>query len=69
MIGHRASNAGEVKNLCSRRLLDMLRNREWGDPVEKTAIEEELLQRRHYLPQLRELSGRDAPGPVTATGH
>lgn len=69
MARHRASNAGEVKNLCSRRLLDMLRNREWGGPVEKTAIEEELLQRRHYLPQLRELSCREPTGPFTATGH
>ena len=43
-----------VKNLCSRKLWELLKNAEW-----QTAIEQELSGRRHYLEELQTLSVKE----------
>ncbi|HCS28833.1 MAG TPA: hypothetical protein DIW43_15350 [Spongiibacteraceae bacterium] len=59
-----------VKGLCSRKLLDLLKNSEWQNQLQRSAIEMELKQRRHYLEQMAELSDRKRfVAPSTATRH
>lgn len=53
------SNAINVKNLCSRKLWELLKNAEWQSRAEKFAIESELSGRRHYLRELEQLSARE----------
>lgn len=48
-----------VKNLCSRKLWELLKNAEWQDNAERFAIERELSGRRHYLEELKQLSARE----------
>ena len=45
-----------VKNLCSRKLWELLKNAEWQTASERFAIEQELSGRRHYLEELQTLS-------------
>lgn len=59
-----------VKALCSRKLLDLLKNDEWENSWQRRAIEMELLQRNHYLDQMAVLSDkRRFIAPSTATQH
>lgn len=59
-----------VKALCSRKLLDLLKDSEWAGSPQRSAIESELLQRRHYLDQLAQLSDKKRLlAPSTATRH
>lgn len=59
-----------VKGLCSRKLLDLLKNSEWQTGIQRSAIEMELKQRRHYLDQMAELSDKKRlVAPSTATRH
>lgn len=59
-----------VKALCSRKLLDLLKDSEWAGSTQRSAIESELLQRRHYLDQLAQLSDKNRLlAPSTATRH
>lgn len=59
-----------VKALCSRKLLDLLKNSEWETPPQRRAIESELLQRKHYLDQMALLSSQKRlVAPATATRH
>ncbi len=59
-----------VKALCSRKLLDLLKNDEWESARERRRIESELLARKHYLDQMAELSGKKRVlAPSTATRH
>lgn len=53
----------DVSNLCSRKLVELLKNGEWNNTIEKSAIERELADRRHYLNELSALN------TVTATRH
>lgn len=69
MITGHARSDRNLANLCSRKLLDLLRDRDWRDGREKTAIEEELLKRGHYLPELAALTGHRRTSSVTATRH
>ncbi|MFT7405633.1 MAG: hypothetical protein ACI955_002706 [Zhongshania sp.] len=48
-----------VKNLCSRKLWELLKNAEWQSNTERFAIESELSDRRHYVKELEQLSGRE----------
>ncbi|MBD2859573.1 hypothetical protein IB286_11205 [Spongiibacter sp. KMU-158] len=48
-----------VKNLCSRKLLDMLKNSEWQNDVERLAIESELYGRKHYIEELHQLKASE----------
>ncbi|GAB3375757.1 hypothetical protein NCG89_03760 [Spongiibacter taiwanensis] len=48
-----------VKNLCSRKLWELLKNAEWQNNAERFAIEQELSGRRHYLRELKQLSSRE----------
>ena len=48
-----------VKNLCSRKLWELLKNAEWQTTSERFAIEQELSGRRHYLEELRSLSVKE----------
>ncbi len=48
-----------VKNLCSRKLWDLLKNAEWHNAAQRFAIERELSGRRHYLRELEQLSARE----------
>lgn len=59
-----------VKALCSRKLLDLLKNDEWESARERRRIESELLARKHYLDQMAELSDKKRVlAPSTATRH
>lgn len=59
-----------VKGLCSRKLLDLLKNNECKDSLQRRAIESELLQRKHYLDQMALLSDKKRHiAPSTATRH
>lgn len=59
-----------VKALCSRKLLDLLKNSEWETTLQRTAIEMELLKRKHYLDQMALLSDKKrCLAPSTATRH
>ncbi|WP_372780240.1 hypothetical protein [Litorivivens sp.] len=60
----------DVKALCSRKLLDLLKNDEWESARERRKIETELITRRHYLEQMEALSGKKrVMAPSTATRH
>ena len=48
-----------VKNLCSRKLWELLKNAEWQTASERFAIEQELSGRRHYLEELQTLSVKE----------
>ncbi|MFT4920615.1 MAG: hypothetical protein ACJA1T_000922 [Zhongshania aliphaticivorans] len=48
-----------VKNLCSRKLWELLKNAEWQDKSERFAIERELSGRRHYIKELEQLTARE----------
>ena len=48
-----------VKNLCSRKLWEILKNAEWHNSSQRFAIEQELSGRRHYLEELKSLSVRE----------
>ena len=59
-----------VKALCSRKLLDLLKSGAGDCAAQRGAIEAELLQRRHYLDQLAQLSDKKRLlAPSTATRH
>ncbi len=59
-----------VKALCSRKLLDLLKNDEWETTCERRKIETELMTRKHYLEQVAELSGKKRVlAPSTTTRH
>lgn len=59
-----------VKALCSRKLLDLLKNNEWESALQRRAIESELMQRRHYLDQMALLNDKKRlVAPSTATRH
>lgn len=59
-----------VKALCSRKLLDLLKNDEWDSARERRKIETELIARQHYLEQMEALSGKKRLlAPSTATRH
>lgn len=49
----------DVKNLCSRKLWELLKNAEWQSASEKFAIEQELSGRRHYIDELETLSVKE----------
>ena len=49
----------DVKNLCSRKLWELLKNAEWQSVSEKFAIEQELSGRRHYIDELETLSVKE----------
>ncbi|WP_372864480.1 hypothetical protein [Spongiibacter sp.] len=55
-----------VKNLCSRKLWELLKNAEWQNSRERCAIERELSGRRHYIDELKSLEN-PAPGSLNAT--
>ncbi|MBB3046954.1 hypothetical protein FHR99_001190 [Litorivivens lipolytica] len=60
----------DVKALCSRKLLDLLKNDEWDSARERRKIETELIARQHYLEQMEALSGKKRVlAPSTATRH
>ncbi len=60
----------DVKALCSRKLLDLLKNKECESSLERRAIELELLQRKHYLDQMALLDeNKPFRAPTTATRH
>ncbi len=67
----------DVKNLCSRKLLELLQAGEWRTLGERLAIRRELQGRRHYLQELASLEGAPATGqaspanaaPTTAKRH
>lgn len=60
----------DVKALCSRKLLDLLKNDEWESTRERRRIETELIARRHYLEQMEALSGKKrVMAPSTETRH
>lgn len=48
-----------VKNLCSRKLWEILKNAEWNNSSQRFAIEQELSGRRHYLEELKSLSAKE----------
>jgi hypothetical protein len=56
---NRQSNDVNVKNLCSRKLWELLKNAEWQTSSERFAIESELSGRRHYIKELEQLSARE----------
>ncbi|WP_159267630.1 hypothetical protein [Zhongshania aliphaticivorans] len=56
---NKQSNDMNVKNLCSRKLWELLKNAEWQSNTERFAIETELSDRRHYVEELEQLSGRE----------
>lgn len=45
----------DVKNLCSRKLWEILKDAEWQSENQKLAIKDELSSRKHYLDQLNTL--------------
>jgi hypothetical protein len=45
----------DVKNLCSRKLWEILKDAEWQTENQKMAIEGELSSRKHYLDELSTL--------------
>lgn len=49
----------DVKNLCSRKLWELLKNAEWQNSSEKFAIEQELSGRRHYIDELETLTAKE----------
>ncbi|MDF1690733.1 MAG: hypothetical protein P1U47_00055 [Zhongshania sp.] len=56
---NKQNNDVNVKNLCSRKLWELLKNAEWQDNSERFAIERELSGRRHYIEELEKLSARE----------
>jgi hypothetical protein len=54
---NKQSSNMNVKNLCSRKLWELLKNAEWQSNTERFAIETELSGRRHYVKELEQLSG------------
>ena len=50
----------DVKNLCSRKLWEMLKLAEWQNLKQKQAIEGELNSRQHYLDELASLQSSDS---------
>ncbi|WP_047011634.1 hypothetical protein [Spongiibacter sp. IMCC21906] len=48
-----------VKNLCSRKLWELLKNAEWHSNAERFAIEQELSGRQHYQRELEQFSCRE----------
>ncbi|MDX1505521.1 MAG: hypothetical protein R3221_07375 [Spongiibacter sp.] len=48
-----------VKNLCSRKLWEILKNAEWQNSSQRFAIEQELSGRRHYLEELEGLTVKE----------
>jgi hypothetical protein len=53
-----------VKNLCSRKLWELLTEKEQPTLARhKQACHQELLFRRHYLPELHQLQGQN-PRPL-----
>lgn len=59
-----------VKALCSRKLLELLKNDEWDSAHERRKIETELINRQHYLDQMEAISGKKRVlAPSTATRH
>ncbi|MFT6592220.1 MAG: hypothetical protein ACJAU3_000273 [Zhongshania sp.] len=56
---NKQTNDVNVKNLCSRKLWELLKNAEWQSNTERFAIESELSDRRHYVKELEQLSGRE----------
>lgn len=54
-----SNSESNVKNLCSRRLWEMLKNAEWHSHTERHAIESELSGRRHYLEELDQLKASE----------
>jgi hypothetical protein len=45
-------NKIDINNLCSSKLLEILIINHRLDQLEKQSIEQELLTRRHYIPEL-----------------
>jgi hypothetical protein len=56
---NKQNNDVNVKNLCSRKLWELLKNAEWQNSSERFAIESELSGRRHYIRELEQLSARE----------
>lgn len=60
----------DVKALCSRKLLDLLKNDEWDSARERRKIETELIARQHYVEQMAALSDKKRVlAPSTETRH
>ncbi len=53
----------DVKNLCSRKLWELLNEQQCGITA-RNACERELLERRHYLPELQQLRRQRGPRPI-----
>ncbi len=53
---NRQNHRIDVKNLCSRKLWELLKNAEWQSHRERFAIEQELFGRQHYIDELKSLS-------------
>ena len=52
MKTNRTENTIDIDNLCSRKLWEILTVEQQLDRLEQQTIEQELLARRHYIPEL-----------------
>ena len=52
MTTNPTDNRTDINNLCSRKLWEILTINQRLDRLEQESIEQELLTRRHYIPEL-----------------